>query len=197
MKILNLLLLVLVIGMVSSCSKEKGCKNPNAENYNPNADEDDGSCIIRGCTDPESLTYDPTANTADSVACKYYKDFWIGTWDLNLACTNTLLQNLNSQSFELVIEESTLGNNYVKLKLNNTLINTDAVDVEINAFTLFYDPPAVQVPIFGSNYAVNTNSTLIINQTGTELLPGSTMTISIEDSPFPLTDNCPITGTKR
>ena len=41
-----------------------GCTNPNAPNYNPNANVDDGTCIIGGCTDSTALNYDPLA-TAD------------------------------------------------------------------------------------------------------------------------------------
>lgn len=56
----------------SSCKKEKvrGCMNPDSENYNPEAEVDDGSCIVKGCTDPKSLTYNPKANENDG-SCKY------------------------------------------------------------------------------------------------------------------------------
>ena len=36
-----------------------GCKNPAAENYNPNATSDNGTCVIIGCTDPNALNYTP------------------------------------------------------------------------------------------------------------------------------------------
>jgi hypothetical protein len=44
-----------------------GCMDPNAFNYDPNATVDDGSCIpkIFGCTDPDAVNYDPLANTDD------------------------------------------------------------------------------------------------------------------------------------
>ena len=41
-----------------------GCTNPDAINYNPSANTDDGSCIIKvyGCTDPNAFNYNPAAN---------------------------------------------------------------------------------------------------------------------------------------
>jgi len=66
-----------------------GCTNPTADNYNPNATVDDGSCLIgidldldftfdtgdggvtvSGCTDPSADNYDPTATTDDG-SCTY------------------------------------------------------------------------------------------------------------------------------
>jgi len=43
----------------------EGCTNPLADNYNPLATQDDGSCIISGCTDVNAANYDPNANTDD------------------------------------------------------------------------------------------------------------------------------------
>lgn len=42
-----------------------GCTNPEAENYDPNADADDGTCLIYGCTDPLASNYNPEANFED------------------------------------------------------------------------------------------------------------------------------------
>lgn len=40
-----------------------GCTSPDANNFNPDANTDDGSCLfdVRGCTDRESLNYDENA----------------------------------------------------------------------------------------------------------------------------------------
>ena len=49
-----------------------GCTNPIALNYDPAANQDDGSCIlpIYGCTVPQATNYDPLANVDDG-SCTY------------------------------------------------------------------------------------------------------------------------------
>ena len=48
----------------------KGCTNPAAQNFDPLAVEDDGSCILPGCMDVEAVNYDPEA-TVDDGSCEY------------------------------------------------------------------------------------------------------------------------------
>ena len=57
----------------------RGCKDPNALNYNSQAQEDDGSCRypdiinileVKGCTNASALNYNPLA-TIDDGSCKY------------------------------------------------------------------------------------------------------------------------------
>lgn len=47
-----------------------GCMNPAAENYDPLANVDDGSCIVNGCTDQVAMNYNPSA-TQDDGSCTY------------------------------------------------------------------------------------------------------------------------------
>ncbi len=47
-----------------------GCMNPIAENYDPEAGFDDGSCIIPGCNDDRAQNFDPVA-TVDDGSCLF------------------------------------------------------------------------------------------------------------------------------
>jgi hypothetical protein len=51
----------------------EGCTDSEAENFNPDAEVDDGSCTyppVPGCTDPDAMNYDPDA-TVDDGSCDY------------------------------------------------------------------------------------------------------------------------------
>jgi hypothetical protein len=39
-----------------------GCMDPFADNYDPSATIDDGSCLYTGCMDPGAINYDAGAN---------------------------------------------------------------------------------------------------------------------------------------
>ena len=51
-----------------------GCTNPEAENYNPKATKDDGSCRILGCTDRGAKNFNPKATDDDGSCRKDPKD---------------------------------------------------------------------------------------------------------------------------
>ena len=47
-----------------------GCTDPAADNYNPLATDDDGTCVLAGCTDPDAQNYNPNA-TEDNGLCEF------------------------------------------------------------------------------------------------------------------------------
>ena len=59
-----------------SLSQNCGCTDLSANNYDPNAIADDGSCeyTVLGCTDPTADNFDPLANTDDG-SCTFCSDF--------------------------------------------------------------------------------------------------------------------------
>ena len=60
---------IVVSILIAGCDKKKGCMYAGAVNYDPTAEEEDGSCIIYGCTNPDALNYDQYAN-ADDGSCQ-------------------------------------------------------------------------------------------------------------------------------
>ena len=53
-----------------SASQDPGCTDPLADNYDPFANFDDGSCLYYGCTDTIAINPTPGANFDDG-SCEY------------------------------------------------------------------------------------------------------------------------------
>ena len=71
----------------------RGCTDPAATNYNPNATQDDRSCVYKpklGCTDPKAENYDPEA-TEDDGTCRY---------EPLPGCTDPAAENYNPEATE-------------------------------------------------------------------------------------------------
>ncbi len=74
-----------------------GCTDPNAENYNPEANFDDGSCLypqIGGCLDPNAINYNPEATFNDG-SCEYENTDCAGVTAQLYVCTFSNGQNVS------------------------------------------------------------------------------------------------------
>ena len=77
-----------------SCLYTIGCTDPAAINYDPQAILDDGSCLyISGCTDPTAINYDPQAGIEPLNACEYTCDV---VYYLDYSAAQYMLANLIS-----------------------------------------------------------------------------------------------------
>ena len=73
----KILLLTIMAVFLNSCVELRidGCTDPCAANFDPLADDNDGSCLYAaGCTDPYALNYDPCAVAEYDDACYYTCD---------------------------------------------------------------------------------------------------------------------------
>lgn len=110
----------------------KGCTNSRAENFNPNANQDDGSCIIKGCTDIEAINFDPLANVNEG--CLYKKDLFIGNWTANATCENPILRQIfGAGSFEFKILEVEGNKDKVLIDFNAGQIELEPAEGTIDA----------------------------------------------------------------
>ena len=65
----------IIIVIIQKMKKVPGCTDATADNYNPQATKDDGSCTypstsVPGCTDATANNYNPQA-TEDDGSCTY------------------------------------------------------------------------------------------------------------------------------
>ena len=85
-KILYLLLVVSII-FIACKKKTEGCTDSTMYNYNPSANEDNGSCIpyVYGCTDENSYNYNSSANTEDNTCINSFIEILTeqGNWKIS------------------------------------------------------------------------------------------------------------------
>jgi hypothetical protein len=74
-----------------------GCNDQAADNFNPNATCNDGSCIYTGCLDELAANYDPNANTACSSCC----------YPVIYGCTHPLASNYITPIGDVFVDVNT------------------------------------------------------------------------------------------
>ena len=116
----NTLLLISIV--LFSCGKD-GCTDPTATNYNPDAKNNDNSCVILDCMDPNAINYNPKA-TDDNGSCTYSTSYLLsGSWNiLNIEYTTQIdIPILGSQT---ISGEANDAGNWTFLYPEQTCSNT-------------------------------------------------------------------------
>ena len=90
-KLLYILLIVPII--FSACKKKtEGCTDSTMYNYNPSANEDNGSCIsyVYGCKDVNAYNYNSSANTEDNTCINSFVEILTeqGNWIISTSVIN-------------------------------------------------------------------------------------------------------------
>lgn len=72
----------------TSCKKEKGCMNKIATNYNADAEEDDGSCIIESDTATSDTAVTDSSEITDNTEDPITRVVWKATTAYDFFCNN-------------------------------------------------------------------------------------------------------------
>ena len=101
-----------------------GCTNPAADNHDPAANSDDGSCILSGCTDVAANNYDASANNDDG-SCTYDPTFTsVVVKDSDTNATITTIEEGDSFYVEATLSGA-VGDCAIWNSSNNPLTSTD------------------------------------------------------------------------
>ena len=114
-----------------------GCLDPVALNYDPDANVDDGSCIIFGCMQNWADNYDTQA-TEDNGSC--YREGCTSDWADNYDSLATINNNsctiqLNEQEYEAVLTNNLLISS-LQEQIDNLSYIQSQYNVVLNAYSI-------------------------------------------------------------
>jgi len=209
-KYLGVLTLVLSV-CLTSCDKDddqngdslSGCTDETAFNYDPNATEDDGSClaVIQGCTDELAYNYDANANTDDG-SCDYSSASLLdGQWNISLleyspdvsaVDISTLPQEIQEIWVVISVLLETSG------ALDGEAVDAGGIELSYKDYSymeiLAFSTEASQISIpFGDTYDIP-SIPIDINSEGTWTLENNESELIFTDSDTGVQQVCEIQG---
>ncbi len=97
-----------------------GCTDSDAENYNPEATADDGSCtyeVVLGCTDLEAINYNPEATLLDNTCMYAHTEFDNSTKILQSCVHNPTESEISSGGLSFCLQNGGCIGGYKQLSL--------------------------------------------------------------------------------
>lgn len=99
------ILAILFISLIFVGCKRKGCTDPNAQNYDPKADEDDGTCLYPDVVYNSNFTITPAINGSsilyDSIMYPHPLGYNFSVITLTFFISDVVLYKQNGDSVEL------------------------------------------------------------------------------------------------
>ena len=155
---------------------------------------------VKGCTDPLAETYNPDAEESDANSCVYARDKFVGNYAGSLVCPGALGSFIDNPSYNFSIEESASGT------VNDLSINLVVFGVPtklaatVNGDLLTIDQTLENIP-----FNVPPLGDVIVNivASGSASVSGNNLTgnviieiIIVANGATVAKDTCPITGIK-
>jgi len=176
-----------------------GCTNPAADNYDPDANTDDGSCVLPGCTDATACNYNVDA-TEDNDTCIYPNSCVLsaGTWTQENAGTSDANIFASGDNWTLTAsvwsgtnpnDDGTVTATFTGGTFSADCYE-DTMNVQVNA--TFTQDPVTFAPTSDVDYVIMDDSGVVVYQNQTSFnfdLTTSTASGSL-DSHTVFTDGC-------
>ena len=149
---------------------------------------------VKGCTDPDAETYNPEAESNDASQCIYSRDKFIGEYEGNLACLNPFLSATINGMTTFRIEESSKNVSTVDVTILTDPILRLEADVQGNSIAVNTFLPNVNVGnMILFDITVSGDLLLSSNQ---DTVSGI-LKIKPQNDLNNVEDNCDIVGTKK
>jgi len=139
---------------------------------------------IVGCTDEEAENYNPNANESDN-SCVYARDAFLGDYSGTITCGGLIP---DPSPFTMSVSEGLVGNNSVVIEIKDTPVPFPIVDGTAQNDSLLLTQNTYMLEVLGMLRDVDISGNAVYGDNETTL--NGILKIQTEVSGVPLTDNC-------